>query len=172
MFKQTDIDLGKVLVGTSKTVAPASWVSDLNKKDQEVGLTIWCDFDADHPSIRRVRLDVRLCVGRLDQVTFHTHLKIPNRRSTMPLFRLDLFPGAIHVNPIRTDDPDSGRVFQERETHVHSILDDELTGRLNFARAATREIADFSDAWAYFCDRMVISNPEDLPTPTPQGILL
>ncbi len=172
MASQGDIDLGIQLLRLSKTVAPADWVVEETAKNVETGRKVKCAFDADHPEIDRYKLNIRICVGNLDQVSFHSHLTIPGRRETLPIYRLDLFPGSQHANPIRPGDTDSGRVFAERETHEHSIEDDKVYGFASFARSPGKELKDFKGAWMYFCDRILISNPEDLPIPSPQGRLL
>lgn len=167
-----DIDLGIQLLNLSKTVAPASWVVEENKKGMETGMKIQCAFDASHPQIGRYRLDISIRIGRLDQVSFHSHLSFQGRRATLPIYRLDLNPGSMHMNPPRAGDRDGGRVFAERESHEHSIEDDRHSGRASFARSPRRPVHDFEDAWTYFCDRILISNPDELPMPTPQGRLL
>lgn len=172
MASQDDIDLGIHLFRLSKTVAPADWVVEETAKNIESGRKIRCAFDADHPEIARYRLNIRISVGSLDQVSFHSDLTIPGRRATLPIYRLDLFPGSQHANPLRHGDEDGGRVFAERETHEHSIEDDSVSGSINFARSPHKELNDFKGAWGYFCDRILISNPEDLPIPSPQGRLL
>lgn len=172
MAPEADIALAIALLNLSKTVASADWVSETSKGGHEISQKMACRFDANHPQIGRFRLDIRICVGRLDQVSFHTHLSVIGKRSTVPVYRLDLNPGSIHVNPFKLNDTDSGRVFSEREHHEHSIEDDSLSGLVRFARPPKREINDFDSAWSYYCDRMLVSNPDDLPKPSPQGYLL
>lgn len=172
MASEVDILLGITLLNLTKTVAPALWVPDTSAKGNEHGQKLVCGFDADHPQIGRYKLNIRIGVGKLDQVSFHTHLAIKGKRATLPIYRLDLNPGSGHMNPVRNDDPDGGRFFAERESHEHCIEDDAISGSISFARQPRRPISDFSDAWAYFCDRILISNPSDLPEPSPQGLLI
>ncbi|MCG7574877.1 hypothetical protein MHM39_14995 [Phaeobacter sp. CNT1-3] len=167
-----DIDLGIQLLNLSKTVAPASWVVEENKRGMETGMKIQCAFDANHPQIGRYRLNISIRIGRLDQTSFHSDLSVAGRRERLTIYRLDLHPGSMHMNPPRAGDRDGGRVFAERESHEHSIEDDKFSGHARFARSPRRAVHDFEDAWVYFCDRILISNPDELPRPTPQGRLL
>lgn len=162
-----DAGLARELIAIRKTVAVGEWGEDNGSR------SITCSFDAMHVKINLLTMCVRVSSGSKDKVSYLLLLGKPGLKQRDRIYALDLNPTGPHSNPLKPGDPDSGQLFRPGESHEHGFwdrIDDRDPSR--FARSLPLELSGFQDALDYFCDKINIERPPDLPPLPEQGMLL
>jgi hypothetical protein len=162
-----DDRLAQELFTVEKTIALSIWgESDGARK-------ITCGFDAKHAKINLLTMVVRISSGSRDKVSYCLFLGRPGFKQRDRIYALDLNPTGPHSNPFKPNDPDSGRMFKPGDNHEHGFwdrIDDREPSR--FARPLPIILSEYQTSLDYFCDRINIKRPPDLPAPPEQGMLL
>src|SRR5271166_2285918 len=107
---------------------------------------------------------------QIDSATFQLECDLPDKRSHLPLYRLDWRPLSIHVNGQNGPEELRGLVFGAGESHEHICFDHsaDREGRLRAGgvHSATKIDPDFpsyADALAYVCAKLNLSNCVEIP---------
>lgn len=162
-----DESIAMVLFNAPKTLVLGGWLSR-GDGSQELS----CDFDGDHPQMRRLVLKVRISAGTSERASFVLLLKQPGQRQMHRIYALDL-NGTPHSNPRKTNDVDSLRRFQPGESHEHHFEDRIHDGPVDgFARPVHLSPPNFFEAASYVCAKISVETPPDIPPPPAQGILV
>ncbi|UWR36173.1 hypothetical protein [Sulfitobacter sp. W074] len=162
-----DDGLAQELFAIRKTVAIGAWGEDNGAR------SITCGFDALHAKINLLTMCVRISSGSQDKISYLLLLGRPGFKQKDRIYALDLNPTAPHSNPLKRDDPDSGRMFRPGKSHEHGFwdrIDDRQPSK--FARPISVHLPGYQAALDYFCDKINIERPPDLPLPPEQGMLL
>lgn len=109
-------------------------------------------------------------------MTIQMGLELPNVKGHQNLYRLENDPSNTHHNRSSCGGGYANHFFGVGESHEHSFLhnvdgQDELVSNLGSSPCAipiTEELTDFSQALAFVCKRLNISNPGDVPLPNLQ----
>lgn len=166
-----DTALAAELAAVPKRVLVAQWIASYDAAGRENGRKLPGAFEGDHPDIGRLRLDLSLLGGR--KSSYQVSMSILGRKTRHPIYRIDLWPGRHHNNPVKQNDPDSRRRFGPMDGHIHDFQDAvDLTRPDDFARPIPASVVDFRAAVSHLCVRMNVTNADDIPDPLTQGILL
>ena len=168
----------RIFQAEKRLLKPLKWKAVVSPKGNEQRRLLECRVAVDGGVLRGVFFRIRVLPGSLARAVFQLECDLPASRVHVPLYRLEVQPLRGHTNRLYGPNEINGRLFSPGETHEHVFYDSlkkDRTLRSNACEQARRvevEIKNFSTGLRFACDRIKITNAEDVPPPGDQGILL
>ena len=111
---------------------------------------------------------------------FQLECDIPESRTHLPLYRLEVDPLTSHPNKLYGTEEINGLFIDVGVTHEHvfydSLKDDRTCRNIRRCDEQARVVAnppsDFMDALMYVSTKINLTNFDQIPPPDPQGLLM
>ncbi|MEP3180385.1 MAG: hypothetical protein ABJO45_12620 [Lentilitoribacter sp.] len=128
---------------------------------------------------RGVWFRITIFPGSLIRSVFQLECDIPNSRTHVPLYRLELDPLTAHTNKLYGDDEVNGVFIDAGVTHEHIFYDSLKPGNIlrkpnrcdEQARIVKDPPSDFAHALSYVAVKIELQNADQIPHPNAQGLL-
>lgn len=175
-----EYEIADKIFRATKTVAPPfEWetVSANNKNEQRRRFEGRIRLDGTIP--RGVWLRIMVFPNSLVRSVFQLECDIPESRSHLPLYRLEVDPLTSHPNKLYGVDEINGLFIDVGVTHEHvfydSLKDDGTFRNIRRcdeqARIVINPPSDFMDALQYVSTKINLTNSDQIPPLNAQGLL-
>lgn len=168
-------DARTILESPKRLVSIHDWQAKPNRDNRPAILTFEARIVIESAMPRGLWFRSHVWPQYPDSAMFQMECDLPENRSHLPLYRLEWRPFNTHMNGNCGPKELHGLFLDSGVTHEHSCLDNVAGGEdriraggVQTARQIDPDFQSFLEALNYACDKLKITNREDIPSPSTQ----